>query len=75
MRFLLRPLRERERGGGAHGARRAPACGPAAGPAAPWARARAGRRAQAVCMASPQSCGGSEQRTVRGQAIESCTNV
>ena len=30
----------------------------------------AGRRAKAVCIASPQECGGSAQRKVRGHAIE-----
>ena len=30
----------------------------------------AGRREKAVCIAYPQSCGGSEQRKVRGQAID-----
>ena len=30
----------------------------------------AGRREKAVCIAYPQSCGGSEQRTVRGHAID-----
>lgn len=43
-------------------------------PRCTWARP-AGRRAKDVYISYPQSCGGSEQRTVSGQTIESCTHV
>ena len=38
--------------------------------ARPSASRPAGRREKAVCIASPQECGGSAQRKVRGHAIE-----